>query len=58
MVYTDLGFKKFPSKRDRLATEMNKCIQKTETAEWMTKENTTLIKKKPSKEVPQPTINP
>ena len=30
---------------DRLATEMNKCIQKTEIPEWMTKGKTTLIQK-------------
>ena len=36
-------FKKFTSIRDRLATEMNRCIQETEIPEWMTKGKTTLI---------------
>ena len=31
----------------RLATEMYKCIQKTERPEWMTKRETTLIQKDP-----------
>ena len=38
-------FLKFCSKHDRLATEINKCIHKTEIAEWMTKGKTTLIQK-------------
>ena len=40
-------FKKFTSIHDRLATEMNKCIQKTEIPKWMTKGKTNLIKKCP-----------
>ena len=47
MAYTIFGFKKIPSIHDRLATELNKCIQKTEIPEWMTKGKTTLIKKDP-----------
>ena len=39
---------------DRLATEMNKCIQKTEIPEWMTKVNSN-PKNNPSMELPQPT---
>ena len=37
---------------DRLATEMNKCIQKTEIHERLTKGKTTLYKKNHSKELP------
>ena len=42
-------FKKFTSIHDRLTTKMNKCIQKTEIPEWMTKRKTTLIQKDPYK---------
>ena len=38
-------FNKFTSIHDRLATEINKCIQKTEIPESITKEKTTLIQK-------------
>ena len=40
-------FKKFTSIHYRLPTEMNKCRQKTEIHEWMTKGRTTLIPKDP-----------
>ena len=36
-------FKKFTSIPDRLALEMNRCLQETHVLEWMTKGNTTLI---------------
>ena len=42
-------FKKFISIHNRLDTEMNKCIQKTEIPEWMTKGKSTLIQKDPRK---------
>ena len=42
-------FRKFTSIHYRLATEMNKCIQKTEIPEWMTKGKTTQIQKDPIK---------
>ena len=38
---------KFPSIHERFATKMNKCIQKTEKQEWMTKMKITLIQKDP-----------
>ena len=38
-------FKKFTSIHDRLALEMNKCLQKAHIPEWMTKGKTTLIQK-------------
>ena len=41
-------FEKFTPIQDRLATEMNECIQKTEITEWMIK-GTTLIQKYPVK---------
>ena len=41
---------KFPYVYDGLAIEMNKCIQKTELSEWMTKEKTTWIQKDPLNE--------
>ena len=37
--------KNFTSIHNKLATEMNKCIQKTEISKWMTKGKTTLIQK-------------
>ena len=40
-------FKKFTSIHDRLALEMNRCLQ---VSDWMTKGKTTLIQKDPSKE--------
>ena len=46
MAYTGFGLiNKFTSIHDRLATKMNKCIQKTEIPEWMTKGMTTVIQK-------------
>ena len=39
--------KKFTAIHDRLATEMNKCIQKTEILKWMTKGKPSLIQKDP-----------
>ena len=38
-------FKKFTSIHDRLALEMNKCLQTAHVPEWMTKGRTTLIQK-------------
>ena len=37
-------FKKFPSIHDKLALEMNRCLQEGHVPEWMTKGKTTLIK--------------
>ena len=42
-------FKKFTSIHDRLALEMNRCLQGAQVFEWMTKRKTTLIQKDPSK---------
>ena len=42
-------FKKVTSIHDRLATEMNRCPQKANIPEWMTKGKTTLIQKDPRK---------
>ena len=42
-------FKKFTAIHDRLALEMNKCLQTAHVPEWMTKERTTLIRKDPNK---------
>ena len=42
-------FKKFTSIYDRLALEMNKCLQKAHLPEWVTKGRTTLIQKDSSK---------
>ena len=42
-------FNKFTSIHDRLALEMNKCLQRAHVPEWMTKGRTTLIQKDPSK---------
>ncbi len=42
-------FKKFTSIHDRLALEMNKCLQRAHLLEWMTKERRTLIQKDPNK---------
>ena len=44
-----LWFKKFPSIHDRLALEMNRCLQEAHVPKWMTKGKTTLIQKDPSK---------
>ena len=42
-------FKKFTSIHDRLALEMNRCLQGAHIPKWMTKGKTTLIQKDPSK---------
>ena len=42
-------FKKSTSIRDRLALEMNRCLQDAQVPEWMTKGKTTLIQKDPNK---------
>ena len=42
-------FKKFTSIHDRLALEMNRCLQDEQVPEWRTKGKTTLIQKDPSK---------
>ena len=42
-------FTKFSSIRDRLALEMNGCLEGAHVSEWMTKGKTTLIQKDPSK---------
>ena len=42
-------FKKFASIHDRLELEMNKCLQRADVPEWVTKEGTTLIQKDPNK---------
>ena len=42
-------FKKFTSIHDRLALEMNRCLQDAHVPEWMTKGKTPLIQKDPSK---------
>ena len=50
-----LSFKKFTSNHDRLALEINRCLQEGDIPEWMTKWKT---KKSLSKEQPQATTNP
>ena len=47
-------FKKFTSIPDRLALEMNRCLQDAQVHDWMTKGKTTLIQK----ELLQTIINP
>ena len=42
-------FKKFTSIHNRLALEMNRCLQDAQVPDWMTKGKTTLIQKDPSK---------
>ena len=42
-------FKKFISIHGRLALEMNRCLKGAQIPDWMTKGNTTLIQKDPSK---------
>ena len=42
-------FKKFTSIYDRLALEMNRCLQDAQVPDWKTKGKTTLIQKDPSK---------
>ena len=45
MEYMVSGSKKFTSIHDRLALEMNKCLQTAHVPEWMTNGKTTLIQK-------------
>ena len=45
-------FKKVTSINDKLAIEMNRCLQKVDVPEWMTKRKITLIQKTPSEEPP------
>ena len=42
-------FQKFTSIHNRLAQEMNKCLQTAHVPDWMTKGRTTLIQKDPNK---------
>ena len=42
-------FKKFTSIHDRLALEMNRCLQDAQVPDWMTKGKTILIQKDPNK---------
>ena len=49
MEYMVSGFKKLTSIHDRLALEMDRCLQGIHVLEWMTKGKTTLIQKDPSK---------
>ena len=42
-------FKKFTSIHDRLALEMNRCLQDAQVPDWMTKGKTTLTQTDPSK---------
>ena len=42
-------FEKFTFMHDRLALEMNRCLQEAQVPEWMIKGRTTLIQKDPSK---------
>ena len=51
-------FKKSTSIHDRLALEMNKCLQGDHVPEWMTKRKTTQIQKDPLKGTAQPTTDP
>ena len=44
-------FEKFTPIHDRLALEMNKCLQTAHVLEWMTKGKTTLTQKDPNKEI-------
>ena len=45
IAYMDTGFKKFPSIHDRMAIEMNAFLQEADILKWMTKGETTQIKK-------------
>ena len=49
MEYMDSGYKKFTTVHDRLALEMNRCLQEAQVPVWMTKGKTTLIQKRPPK---------
>ena len=51
-------FKKFTSVNDRLALEMNRCLQDAQVPDWMTKGKTTLIQKDPSKGTAPKIIDP
>ena len=51
-------FKKFTSIHDRLALEMNRCLQDAQVPDWMTKEKTTLIQKDQVKELLKTIIDP
>ena len=51
-------FKKFTSIYDRLALEMNKCLQTAYVPEWMTKGRNTLIQKDPNKGTVQNNYRP
>ena len=51
-------FKKFPSIPDRLALEMNRCLQDAQVPDWMTEGKTTLILKDPRKETAQKNYRP
>ena len=42
-------FKNFPSIHDRLALEMNRCLQDAQVPDWMTKGKTPSIQREPSK---------
>ena len=50
-------FKKTTSIHDRLATDKNECIQKTEISKWVTKGKTILMQKDPLKKPAQTTID-
>ena len=58
MAYSDFGLKKFTAIHDRLTTETNKCIQKTEIPEWLTKGKATQIQKDSLKGTAKATIDP
>ena len=49
MAYMDSGWKEFTSIRDKLAREMNRCLEETDIPEWMTKGKTTLTQKEQPK---------
>ena len=49
-------YKKFTSIHDRIALEMNKCLQKSHVPEWMTNGWTTFIQKGPKQKEPPQTI--
>ena len=51
-------FKKFTSIHDRLALEMNRCLQGAQVPDWMTKRKTTVIQKDPSKGTTQNNYRP
>ena len=51
-------FKKFTSIHDRLALEMNRCLQDAKVPDWMTKGKTTLSKRTQIKELLQTIMDP